>query len=355
MFLVAKCLLFAQTSERIFEGDPIGGGGRKYCLFLIFARFFTFFLRMSQIFRTFAPNMRRLYSILLLVAAFSFAAMAQEKEMSVAERNAAQGFNDTIDRLDPDFVLVSLCVADPTDQSQDYLGITGHAFLRLQCPTFGLDYCFSYESEKIKGQLWDYLTGKLKMGMRGVHTDEYMEDYRVWKRAVHEYHINMPPEAEQRLWEQMDNHMMTEKEMQMDLFKFGCTNTVLRYVEKALVPDVITYQWPDKFLTKSAMEIAEEHMACYPWTLLGMRLVASKNFSAMRTPKQKVLFPTDLLEVWSTATIDGEPVLEYMGDLVKAEPVVVEKPWFTPEVCGILLLIIAIGGIIWAVIRKRKS
>ena len=65
-----------------------------------------------------------------------------EKDMTVAERNAAQGFNDTIDRLDPDFVKVSFCMADPTDQTQDYLGITGHAFLRLQCPVFGLDYCF---------------------------------------------------------------------------------------------------------------------------------------------------------------------------------------------------------------------
>ena len=45
------------------------------------------------------------------------------QSMTVAERNAQQGFNDTIDRLDPDFVWVSLCVADPTDQSQDYLGI----------------------------------------------------------------------------------------------------------------------------------------------------------------------------------------------------------------------------------------
>ena len=89
---------------------------------------------------------------------------------TVAERNAAQGFNDTIDRMAPDFVLVSLCVADPTDMTQDYLGVTGHAFLRLQCPTFGLDYCFSYESEKIKGQLWDYLTGKLRMGMLAIST-----------------------------------------------------------------------------------------------------------------------------------------------------------------------------------------
>ena len=198
--------------------------------------------------------LRKIHTILSLLL-FAASLSAQEPAMSVAERNAAQGFNDTIDRLAPDFVLVSLCVADSTDQNQDYLGMTGHAFLRLQCPTFGLDYCFSYESERIKGQLWDYLTGKLKMGMFAIPTDEYIEDYRMWKRAVHEYRINMPADAEQRLWEQMDNHMLTENDMQMNLVKFGCTNTILRYVENALAPTQIKYNWPKKYLTKSAQEI----------------------------------------------------------------------------------------------------
>jgi hypothetical protein len=277
---------------------------------------------------------------------------AENNDLSVAERNAQQGFNDTIDRLAPDFVTASLCIADPTDQTQDYLGITGHAFLRLQCPTFGLDYCFSYESEKIKGQLWDYLTGKLKMGMFAVPTNEYLEDYRVWKRAVHEYHLNLPPEAEQRLWEQMDNHMMSERDIQMNLVKFGCTNTILRYVEKALSPTQIKYNWPEKYLTKSAMEIAEEHVGNYPWTFLGLRLTAGREYAQMVSPKQKVLFPTDLLEVWSSATIDGEPMLEYVGDLVEAEPVEVEKPWFTPQVCGILLLILIAVGILIPLLRN---
>lgn len=293
--------------------------------------------------------------LLLCMMCACVCVQAENNDLSVAERNAQQGFNDTIDRLAPDFVKVSLCIADPTDQTQDYLGITGHAFLRLQCPTFGLDYCFSYESEKIKGQLWDYLTGKLKMGMFAVPTNEYLEDYRVWKRAVHEYHLNLPPEAEQRLWEQMDNHMMSERDIQMNLVKFGCTNTILRYVEKALSPTQIKYNWPEKYLTKSAMEIAEEHVGNYPWTFLGLRLTAGREYAQMVSPKQKVLFPTDLLEVWSSATIDGEPMLEYVGDLVEAEPVEVEKPWFTPQLCGFLFLIIIAGGIIWAIIRKRKS
>ena len=230
-----------------------------------------------------------------------------QAQMTVAERNAAQGFNDTIDRLAPDFVTVSLCVADPTDMTQDYLGITGHAFLRLQCPTFGLDYCFSYESEKIKGQLWDYLTGKLKMGMYAIPTQEYIEDYRIWKRAVHEYHINMPPEAEQRLWEQMDNHMLAEQEMQMNLIQFGCANSLLRYVERALLPTQIEYNWPEKFKTKTAMQITEEHLECYPWTVLLLHVTAGKEYARLTTPKQKILFPMDLLEVWSQSTINDEP------------------------------------------------
>lgn len=297
--------------------------------------------------------MKRLYTLLFLLSAFYVAVSAQE--MTVAERNAAQGFNDTIDRLDPDFVWVSLCIADPTDQSQDYLGITGHAFLRLQCTTFGLDYCYSYESEKIKGQLCDYLTGKLRMGMFVLPTDTYVEDYRVWKRAVHEYRINLPPEAELRLWEQMDNHMMTERDMEMNLFRFGCTNTILRYVEKALSPIQIDYNWPDKYVTMSAMEIYEDHLKDYPWNMLGIRLIEGRRIREKQTLKQKINFPTDLVEVWSQSTINGEPVLDYVGDIVSAVPVVVSKPWFTPQVFGIFLFVLMVGFIVWRVYRKRNT
>ena len=299
-----------------------------------------------------------MHTIRHFVVLWLFALVAigvQAQEMTVAERNAAQGFNDTIDRLAPDFVQVSLCVADPTDQSQDYLGMTGHAFLRMQCPTFGLDYCFSYESERIKGQLWNYLTGNLKMCMVAVPTDEYIEDYRVWKRAVHEYRINMPADAELRLWEQMDNHMLSEQELQMNLAKYDCANTLLRYVEHALLPTQIQYEWPEKYLTKSAMEIAEERLANYPWSLLVVRLTLGKEYAKLTTPKQKILFPDDLREAWSNATINGEPVLEYVGDLVEAEPVVVQKSWFTPQVCGILLLLLCVGLGVWISVRKYKN
>ena len=71
-------------------------------------------------------HMNRFFCIFIILISFSVFAFGQAQstaELSVAERNAAQGFNDTIDRLDPDFVLVSLCVADPTESKDDALGM----------------------------------------------------------------------------------------------------------------------------------------------------------------------------------------------------------------------------------------
>lgn len=298
--------------------------------------------------------MRWLHTIISL-AILSLSVMAKGQDsLSVAERNAAQGFNDTIDRLAPDFVLVSLCVADPTDQSQDYLGITGHAFLRLQSPTFGLDYCCSYESERIKGQVWDFLTGNLRMGMFAVPTEEYLEDYRVWKRAVHEYRLNLPPAAELRLWEQMDKHVLYEGELRFNLVKYGCANTILRYVERALKPDTISYHWPEKYYTQTAVEIVQPHLSNYPWTALGFKIIGRREFRRCRTPKQKVIMPMDLLEVWSLATIEGKPLLTYVGEIVEADPIEAQKSWFTPQFVGILLLIMICGCSLWLIMRKRN-
>lgn len=294
----------------------------------------------------------RIYGLLLLLL---MSMMAWGQEMSVAERNAAQGFNDTIDRLAPDFVQVSLCIADPTTPAQDHSGIAGHAFLRLQCPIFGLDYCFSYESEIIKGQLWKLITNQLKMGMRAIPTEMYISDYREWHRMVHEYHINMPPMAEQRLWGIMDDHMMTEREVHRDVIAFGCANTIVRYVEEALFPDTISYIWPEKFYVQSMEEIVEGQLSNYPWELFLLNLFDGNGLKDLKTPKQKLVYPMDLIDVWSKSMINGEPMLEYVGDLVEAEPVVVQRPWFTPQVCGITLLLICAGCIIGALVRKRKK
>ena len=263
--------------------------------------------------------------------------------MTVAERNAAQGFNDTIDRLAPDFVTVSLCVADPTDWRDDALGTAGHAFLRLQCPTFDLDYCFSYEGELVNDNLYRYLSGQTKMGMFAVPTSEYVEDYRHWNRAVHEYKLAMPAEAEQRLWEIMDNHITNGITLRQDLNKYGCAITVVRYVKKALAGTPIVYA-PDEVMEHmTRREIGYRSLANHPWLRLTSMIFTDNKADKNLPIDEKLIIPSDLATVWQQATVQDQPFATYVGDLIEGAPLDNTKPWFTPILAALLILIITIG------------
>lgn len=264
------------------------------------------------------------------------------QEMSVAERNAQQGFNDTIDRLAPDFVTVSLCVADPTDYRDDALGTSGHAFLRLQCPTFGLDHCFSYEGENVNDDLYKYLSGKSKMGLFRAQTNDYLEDYRKWNRTVHEYRLSMPPEAEQRLWEIMDNHTTNSITLRHDLNKYGCAITVVRYVKQALGETKIVYASDEEMEHMTRREIGYRSLVNHPWLRLSSMIFTDNKADKNLPIDEKLIIPADLAAVWQQATLDGKPFATYVGDVVEGAPLDNTKPWFTPIFAAILILFIAV-------------
>ena len=265
------------------------------------------------------------------------------QEMSVAERNAAQGFNDTIDRLAPDFVTVSLCIADPTDFHEDALGTAGHAFLRLQCPIFGLDNCFSYEGENVNDNFFRYISGRTKMGMFAYHTDDYLNDYRLWNRSVHEYVLNMPPEAEQRLWEIMDNHVTNSLVLRHDMNKYGCAITVVRFIKQALDSILIVYDSNLELEQLSRREIGYRSLNNHPWLRLEHLIFTDNKSDASLPLDEKLIIPADLADVWQHATVQGKPFATYVGDIVEGAPIDESKLWFTPMIAAILILLITIG------------
>ena len=289
---------------------------------------------------TFAADMKRL-NIVLLILASSAAIWAQE--MTVAERNAAQGFNDTIDRLAPDFVTVSLCVADPTDFKDDALGMAGHAFLRLQCPIFGLDHCFSYEGERVNDNMYRYLSGQTKMGMFRAQTNDYLEDFHKWNRSVHEYRLNMPPETEQRLWEIMDNHTTNKISLRHDLNKYGCAITVVKFVKQALAETSIIYAHDEQMEQMTRREIGYRSLVNHPWLRLTSMIFTDNKADDNLPIDEKLIIPADLAEVWQHATVEGKPFATYVGDMVEGAPLDNSKPWFTPILAAILILLITIG------------
>lgn len=293
---------------------------------------------------------RTILSILFL--AFALTMVGQKQELSVAERNAQMGFNDTIDRLADDFVFVSLMVADPTDWRDDILGIQGHAFLRLQCPVFDLDYCFSYESEHVNTQLSKYAQGKLKMGMFAIPTDEYLQDYWHWNRAVHEYRLNLPPDVETRLWEIMDNKLSRGLSMKLDLSRRGCAISAVHFIKAALQDIPIVYPQGTRYETLSRREIMYQDLEAHPWLRLLSCAMVPNDYDNDCPIDEKLIAPADLAEIWSQSTVNGKVFAEYIGDIVSSTHTESEPPFITPQLLAwalllITLLMVAIGAKWW--------
>ena len=279
----------------------------------------------------------------ILFLAFALASLGQKQELSVAERNAQMGFNDTIDRLADDFVFVSLMVADPTDWRDDILGMQGHAFLRLQCPIFDLDYCFSYESENVNTQLSKYAKGKLKMGMFAFPTNEYLEDYRKWNRAVHEYRLNLPPEVDVRLWEIMDNKLSRGLSMKLDLSRRGCAISAVHFIKAALRDIPIVYPEGTRYETLSRREIMYQDLYTHPWWRLALGVVVPNAYDKDCPIDEKLIVPADLAEIWMQSTLNGKVFAEYIGDAVESSFVKESAPpFFTPKMLTWAILLITI-------------
>ena len=251
-------------------------------------------------------------------------------------------FNDTIDRLAEDFVFVSLMVADPTDWRDDMLGTQGHAFLRLQCPVFDLDYCFSYESEHVNTQLSKYAKGKLKMGMFAYPTDAYLEDYRHWNRAVHEYRLNLPPEVETRLWEIMDNKLSRGLSMKLDLSRRGCAISVVHFIKAALQDIPIVYPQGTRYDTLSRREILYQDQKAHPWLRLISCAMVPNAYDKDCPIDEKLIVPADLVDLWQQSTVNGKPLAVYVGDVVSSDYVDSEPPSLTPQLLAWAILLITV-------------
>ena len=293
----------------------------------------------------------------ILFLAFALTMVGQKQELSVAERNAQMGFNDTIDRLADDFVFVSLMVADPTDWRDDMLGMLGHAFLRLQCPVFGLDYCFSYESENVNTQFSKYAQGKLKMGMFAIPTDEYLQDYWKWNRAVHEYRLNLPPDVETRLWEIMDNKLSRGLSLKLDLSRRGCAISAVHFIKAALQDIPIVYPQGTRYETLSRREIMYQDLEAHPWLRLLYGTVIPNDYDKDCPIDEKLIVPADLAEIWQQSTVKGNVLAEYVGDIVSSDYVAPEPPFITPQrvawailLITLLLITLGINGWHWVLL-----
>lgn len=253
-------------------------------------------------------------------------------------------FNDHVDRTAEDFVIASLLVADPGTVMYSVLG---HACLRLQCPTFGMDYCFSYESEGVQNRVLDFLAGKLMMGLFAIPVEDYCAQYREEGRGVYEYTFNLPIEVKRELWRVMDEHLAEGIRLPYDYYHRGCATTALNFVKEALGETAIVY---DRVLydnSPTARELCIKHSQMALWVQFFALLIVGNEADEPLVGDKQLIIPTDLVHACQQAKVNGEQLLASEPNiLVEGEPKVTIG-WFTPIVLAIILLILSIANLFW--------
>ena len=267
-----------------------------------------------------------------------------QDSLSVAERNALQGFNDTIDREAEDFIRVNLVVCDPGEVLYSTLG---HAALRLQCPAFDLDYIYTSESESVKNKFLTFLRGDLKMGVFAVPTTQFVDFYHETGRGIKEYTMNLSPDKERKLWRVMDKHVAEGSEIPYDYFRNGCAKSVVNIMHEALGSQAIHYApWSDKYTKKTMRELGIEYVSKDLWEKFVLFFIIGSDFDKPYPCEQKLIVPTDLAEVWQQATLEnGKPVLEKIPHTLNDGDQDKNGSWFSPLLVTILLLLLSIGSL----------
>lgn len=287
--------------------------------------------------------MKHLSNILILVVVLWVMTISASAQLLLQPTVEQTHLTDTIDRTAEDFVTVSLLVADPGLSTYSVLG---HACLRMQCPTFDLDYCYTYESENVRNRIGNYLAGKLKMGLFAVHIKDYCDGYREEGRGVYEYLLNLPPEAEQELWRILDEHIAEGSELPYDYFNRGCTIACVKFVREALGNKLINYNGLET--NKTTRDYAYIYMKHYPWTWFAWNFICGVEGNKILRGDQQLLFPAELVKAWQNATIDGKPLMvQEPAILVEGTPQWDER-WFMPMVLALLILCLSIANLFWS-------
>ena len=281
-------------------------------------------------------------SLLLLVAGtFSVSAQIINEQGQYVDTI----FHDNVDRTAEDFVIASLLVADPGTVMYSVLG---HACLRLQCPAFDMDYCFSYESEGVQNRVLDFLAGKLMMGLFAIPVEDYCAQYREEGRGVYEYTLNLPIEVKRELWRVLDEHVAEGVRLPYDYFHRGCAITIVDFVKEALGEMMITYDRSLYENRQSVKEIWNKHTENALWVrFLCYFIGAGKEIEKPLVGDKQLIVPADLVHAWQQAKVNGKPLLASEPNiLVDGEPKV-NDGWFTPMVLSILLLVLAVANLFW--------
>lgn len=279
--------------------------------------------------------MRRRFLLSSIALLFAFVPMMSAEEVDAIE-------------IQPDssnYVIASIVLSSPGEEAFFALG---HSGLRLQCPSKGLDFCFSYSTIVPPGPEFNLLllAGQMKGGFEALPYDEYMDTFRQTGRGVIEYPLNLTLNEKRELWRLMDNKMMLGPTLPFDFLYNNCTSTLYHSLESVMEREDFVYPRlsPLDMRVRDAFHVL---FADAPWIEFFGITMLSAIPPDDPCPLELVLCPSLWARLLSEATIvglDGSSRPALSGEPFESAPqtLFIEPSIWTPVFVFALLLLVAV-------------
>ncbi len=161
-----------------------------------------------------------------------------------------------------DTVMASILVASPGPAIYQ---ATGHAAIRLQCPAYGLDNVFSYETST--GDLAGQLYGQAKGRFASLTMAEYSKGFTDVGRGITGLPLNLTDPQIRRLWQILDETVESGEETDFNIRHNSCNSAVMSKIAEAIFPDRIVVESEDCLIDNG--EIIRKYLQePYPWACL---------------------------------------------------------------------------------------
>lgn len=253
--------------------------------------------------------MRRLL-ICLTILLLSLVSFAQENGGVAAEFQVSDSMIDealeagskVAEADSSGYIIASLVIVEPDKES--LITYFGHAALRLQCPSAGLDYCFSFDS-MTSGSFWALVTGADRTTLLPIATPEFIERYTSQHRKVYEHELNLTLDEERRLWQIVDKLVDMHDYLRTDFAYHGCAGETASIIASAL-DGHLKYPSMVSSIDRTHYEIIDKYMTPDTWTKLMLSIFVSQDtHKELADNEEKLIVPSLLETVWKETRIVG--------------------------------------------------
>lgn len=136
------------------------------------------------------------------------------------------------------FVTASIIVASPGEELYSQLG---HSAIRMECPSYDLDYCFSFEEEPGLAGIIKFFTGKTEAHTFAVPTAAHLGYMAQDGRQVRQYTLNLTLHEKQELWRLLDSDYVSPELRHFNFLQNNCTSVSIFSIENALIDEAIDF------------------------------------------------------------------------------------------------------------------